>query len=177
MGEAGRDSLNVIETERLTLREACGGDAAFVLELLNDPDFVRHVGDRGVRTLDEARRYVGERFVAGYRREGFGMWLVEPKGSGATAGMCGLVRREGLDGVDIGYAFLPAFRGRGYASESARAVLAYARDALGLKRLLAITSPDNAASGRVLENVGLRFERMIRLSPGEPEVRLYAADL
>ncbi len=169
--------MNVIETERLILREACGRDAAFILELLNDPDFVRYIADRGVRTLEDARRFIEERFVESYRRNGFGLWLVEPKGEGATAGMCGLVRREGLDGVDIGYAFLPAFRGRGYAAESARAVLAYARDALGLKRLLAITSPDNSASGRVLEKIGLRFERMIRLSPGEPEVRLYAADL
>ena len=152
-------------------------DAAFILELLNDPDFVRYIADRGVRTLEDARRFVEERFVESYRRNGFGLWLVEPKRSGATAGMCGLVRREGLDGVDIGYAFLPALRGMGYAAESAAAVLAYARDALGLKRLLAITSPDNAASGRVLEKTGLKFERMIRLSPGEPEVRLYAADL
>lgn len=169
--------MNVIETERLNLREAGEQDAAFVLELLNDPDFVRHIADRGVRTLDAARDYVEQRFVEGYRLNGFGMWLVEPKGAGVTAGMCGLVRRDGLDGVDLGYAFLPAFRGRGYASEAAAAVLAYARDVLGLKRLLAITSPDNDASGRVLEKIGMRFERMISLSPDEPEVRLYAADL
>ncbi|HEX7956214.1 MAG TPA: GNAT family N-acetyltransferase [Pyrinomonadaceae bacterium] len=169
--------MNVIETERLNLREADEGDAPFVLELLNDPDFVRHVADRGVRTLEGARRYIAERFVAGYRQNGFGMWLVVPKGSGAPAGMCGLVRREGLDGVDIGYAFLPPFRGKGYASESAAAVLAYARDVLGLRRLLAITSPDNFVSGRVLEKLGMRFEGMHGLAPGEPEVRLYAADL
>ncbi|HEX8719963.1 MAG TPA: GNAT family N-acetyltransferase [Pyrinomonadaceae bacterium] len=169
--------MNVIETERLTLREACAEDAAFVVELLNDPDFVRNIADRGVRTLEDARRFIEERFVESYRRNGFGLWLVEPKGAGVAAGICGLVRREGLDGVDIGYAFLPASRGKGYAAESARAVLDYARDRLGLKRLLAITSPDNPSSWRVLEKIGLQFERMIRLSPGAPEVRLYAADL
>jgi ribosomal-protein-alanine N-acetyltransferase len=169
--------LNVIETERLNLREVSESDAPFILEILNDPDFVRFVADRGVRTVEDARRYVAERFTAGYRRDGFGFWLVEPKGSGVPAGICGLVRRDSLPGVDIGYAFLPPFRSKGYAYESASAVLAYARDVLGLKRLLAVTSPDNDVSIRVLEKLGLRFEGMVSLSPGEPEVRLFAADL
>ena len=164
-------------TERLVLREAGEADAAFFLELLNDPDFVRHVADRGVRTLEDARRYIAERLAGSYRRNGFGLWLVEPKGEGAAAGICGLVKREGLPDLDIGYAFLPRFRAKGYASESASAVLAYARDVLGLKRLLAVTSPDNAVSGRVLEKLGMRFEGMVRLSPDEPEVKLFAADL
>ena len=169
--------MNVIETERLNLREVTERDAAFVLELLNDPDFVRNVADRGVRTLEEARRYIAERFVASYRRDGFGFWLVEPKGSTVPAGICGLVRRDTLPEVDVGYAFLPPFRSKGYASESAAAVLAYARDVVGLKRLLAITSPDNTVSMRVLEKLGMRFERIVSLAPGEPEVRLFAADL
>jgi RimJ/RimL family protein N-acetyltransferase len=169
--------LSVIETERLNLREVDEGDAAFILELLNDPDFVRNVADRGVRTLEDARRYVSEKLVEGYRRNGFGFWLVEPKESKAPAGICGLVKRDGLPDVDVGYAFLPPFRSKGYAYESAAAVLAYARDVVGLKRLLAITDPDNAASIRVLEKLGMRFERMVSLSPGEPEVRLFSADL
>ncbi len=169
--------MNVIETERLNLREVEEADAAFVLELLNDPDFVRFVADRGVRTLEGARRYIAERFVESYRRNGFGFWIVEPKGSGVPAGICGLVRRDTLPDVDVGYAFLPPFRSKGYASEAAAAVVAYARDVVGLKRLLAITDPDNAASIRVLEKLGLRFERMVSLTPGEPEVRLFAADL
>ena len=169
--------MNVIETERLNLREVDGGDAPFFLELLNDPDFVRHVADRGVRTLEDARRYIAERFVESYRRNGFGFWIVEPKGSGVPAGICGLVKRDTLPDVDVGYAFLPPFRSKGYASEAAAAVVAYARDVVGLKRLLAITDPGNAASIRVLEKLGLRFERMVSLSPGEPEVRLFAADL
>jgi ribosomal-protein-alanine N-acetyltransferase len=169
--------LNVIETERLNLREVTEGDAAFILELLNDPDFKRNVADRGLRTLEDARRYVAERFVASYRREGFGFWLVEPKGSAAPAGICGLVKREALPGVDVGYAFLPPFRSRGYASESAGAVMRYAREALGLERLYAIVNPENAASIRVLEKLGMRFERPVAISEGEPEVSLFAADL
>lgn len=169
--------MNVIETERLNLREVNESDAAFILELLNDPDFVRNVADRGVRTLEEARRYVAERFTATYRRDGFGFWLVEPKGSGLPAGICGLVKRDALPGVDVGYAFLPPFRSKGYASESASAVVAYAREVLGLKRIFAIVNPENAVSIRVLEKLGMKFERMVRLSPDEPEVRLFAADL
>ena len=169
--------MNVIETERLNLREVSESDAAFVLELLNDPDFVRHVADRGVRTLEDARRYVAERFTAAYRRDGFGFWLVEPKESGLPAGICGLVKRDALPGVDVGYAFLPPFRSKGYAYESASAVVAYAREALGLKRIYAIVNPENAVSIRVLEKLGMKFERMVRLSPDEPEVRLFAADL
>ncbi len=169
--------MNVIQTERLNLREVTEADAAFVLELLNDPDFVRYVADRGVRTLEDARRYVSERFVESYRRNGFGFWLVEPKGSNVPAGICGLVKRASLPDIDVGYAFLPPFRSKGYAYESASAVLAYARDTLGLTRLLAITDRDNVASIRVLEKLGMRFERMFSLSPDEAEVRLFTADL
>jgi RimJ/RimL family protein N-acetyltransferase len=168
--------LNVIETERLNLREVTEADAPFVLEVLNDPDFVRYIADRGVRTPEEARRYVAEKFTAAYRRDGFGLWLVEPKDSRAPAGLCGLVRRDTLPDVDIGYAFLPAFRSKGYAYESAAAVLAHARDAVGLKRLLAITNPDNAASVRLLEKLGMRFEGLVRLPPEESEVKLFAID-
>ena len=169
--------MNVIETERLNLREVSEADAPFVLELLNDPDFLRNIGDRGVRTLPAARRYITERFVEGYRRDGFGFWLVEPKESGAPAGICGLVKREVLPDVDVGYAFLPPFRSKGYAYESASAVLAYARGALGLRRILAVTYPDNAGSIRVLEKLGLKFEQMVRLSPAEPLIKLFASDL
>ncbi len=169
--------MNVIETERLNLREVTEADAAFVLELLNDPDFIRNVADRGVRTLEEARRYVAEKFVESYRRDGFGFWLVEPKETETPAGICGLVKRDTLPGVDVGYAFLPAFRSKGYASESASAVMSYARETLGLRRLYAIVNPDNAVSVRVLEKLGMRFERMVRLSDDEPEIKLFVTDL
>jgi RimJ/RimL family protein N-acetyltransferase len=159
------------------LREISEADAAFVLEVLNDPDFKRNVADRGVRTLDDARRFISERFVEGYRRNGFGLWLVVTKDGNLPAGMCGLVKREQLPGVDIGYAFLPLFRAKGYAYESASAVLRHARDVLGLRSLYAIVNPENAGSIRVLEKLGMRFERMVRLSAEEPEVKLFSADL
>lgn len=169
--------MNVIETERLNLREVTEADALFVLELLNDPDFIRNVADRGVRTLEEARRYVAEKFLESYRRDGFGFWLVEPKETRTPAGVCGLIKRDALPGVDVGYAFLPPFRSKGYASESALAVMSYAREALGLRRLYAVVNPENAVSVRVLEKLGMRFERMVRLSEDEPEIKLFATDL
>ena len=169
--------MNVIETERLSLREMSEADAGFVLEVLNDPGFMRFVGDRGVRTVEEAARYVDERFAESYRQHGFGLWLVEAKEGGVPVGMCGLLKRRELNVVEVGYAFLPAFRGRGYAYEAAAAAMAYARETLGLPRLYAIVNPDNAVSIRVLEKLGMKFERPVRLTGEEADVDLYAAGL
>lgn len=168
--------MKIIETERLLLREITEDDAEFILELLNEPGWIRNIGDRGVRTIDDARRYIADRFVAGYERFGFGLYLVELKESGASAGMCGLVRRDSLEDVDIGFAFLERFWSRGYAFESASAVMDYARNALGLKRIVAIVSPDNRGSIKVLEKIGLHFERMIRMPGDAEEIKLFARD-
>jgi [ribosomal protein S5]-alanine N-acetyltransferase len=169
--------LNVIETERLNLREMSEADAAFVLEVLNDPDFIRYVADRGVRTVEAAARYIDERFVESYGRKGFGLWLVSTKDGGVPVGLCGLVQRDSLPGVDIGYAFLPPFRGKGYAFEAAAGVVRHAREVLGLPRLYAITSTDNAVSMRVLEKLGMKFERLIRLPGEESDINLFSTDL
>jgi RimJ/RimL family protein N-acetyltransferase len=170
--------LNVIGTERLNLREMSEADAGFVLEVLNDPGFVRYVGDRGVRTHEEAARYIDERFVESYRRNGFGLWLVETQDGKAPAGLCGLLRRgEPVPGVEVGYAFLPPFRSKGYAFEAASAATVYARDVLGLPRLYAVVNPDNAVSIRVLEKLGMRFERTVRLSNEDSDINLFSTDL
>lgn len=169
--------MNVLQTERLNLRQLNAGDAAFILELLNDESFLRNIGDRGVRTLEDAVQYILKGPVESYERNGFGFWLVELKREGTPAGICGLVKRDALPDVDIGYAFLPRFRARGYASEAADAVLSYARGALGLRRVLAIVNPDNSGSIKVLEKIGLKFERLVRLSEDAPEIMLFASDL
>ena len=169
--------MNVLETERLNLRQLDASDAAFILELLNDPSFLQNIGDRGVRTLEDAVRYILEGPVKSYARHGFGLWLVELKDSHQPTGICGLVKRDTLPDADIGYAFLPRFRSRGYASESAAAVMSYASGALGLRRVLAITNPKNAGSIKVLEKIGLKFDRLIRLSEGAPEIMLFASDV
>ena len=147
----------ILETPRLTMREAGIEDAPFVLELLNAPGFVQGIGDRGVRTLDEAQAYIETRIISSYRDHGFGMWIVTPKDSPAPMGLAGLVKRDVLAHVDVGYAFLEQAWGQGYAREAAAAVLAHARGALGLETVAAIVNPNNLASRRVLETIGLRF--------------------
>lgn len=164
----------VLETPRLLLRHFCTDDAPLVLELLNDAAFVRFIGDRGVRTLDDARRYIDERLASSYALNRFGLYAILRKEDGAAVGLCGLVKRDGLDDVDVGYALLPAYRGHGYALESASAVLNLARSAFGLTRVVAIVDPDNADSIRVLERLSMTFERTVRLREDAPEISLYA---
>lgn len=163
-----------LETERLRLRELeVGRDEAFLLELLNQQGFLKNIGDRGVRDLDGAARYVIEGPGASYAQNGFGLWCVEEKQTGKPVGMSGLIKRDVLEHVDIGYAFLETASGRGYATEAGAAVLAYGRDVLGLSTIVAITSPDNDASGRVLEKLGLEFQGMIQLPTHDTQSRYY----
>jgi RimJ/RimL family protein N-acetyltransferase len=169
--------MKVLETDRLILRWLSTDDAEFILELLNEPSFLRFIGDKGVRTLEDARNYILNGPVDMYNRLGFGLYLTELKEGGIPIGICGLIKRDGLEDVDIGFAFLPRFWAKGYAYEAASAVMAYGKDVLGLKRIVAITSPDNDASRKLLEKLGLRFEHMIRLSEETEEVRLFVADV
>ena len=152
-------------------------DAEFIVQLLNDPAFLRFIGDKRVRTAEDARQYLVSGPLDSYQRHGFGLWLVELTGSGIPIGICGLLKRDTLSDVDIGFAFLPQYRSRGYASESAGAVMEYGRTVLGLRRIVAITNDDNTDSHRVLEKIGMSFDRMIRLSDDGPEIRLLATDV
>lgn len=167
----------VMETARLRLRRLCAGDAPFILRLLTDPGWLRFIGDRGVRTVDDARSYLLNGPVAMYARHGFGLYLTERKSDGVPIGMCGLIKRDGLDDVDIGFAFLPEFCGVGYAQEAAAATMAYGKRAFGLTRIVAITSPDNERSIKLLEKIGLTFERLVRLSANDEEIMLFAWDV
>lgn len=170
-----RDSLMYrLSTPRLTLRPLTLADAPFILELLNDPDWLRYIGDRGVRTLDDARRYLQDGPIASYARNGFGLLAVDLKADGTTIGMCGLIRRDTLDDVDLGFAFLPAYRGQGYASEAGAAVLAHASDVLKLKRIVAITTQDNAGSMAVLRKLGFRLEGLIAWPEDGEVLNLFA---
>jgi RimJ/RimL family protein N-acetyltransferase len=168
VSEAGR----VLETERLVLRRLTVEDAPFLLRLLNEPSWLQFIGDRGVRTLDDARRYVLEGPIDMYERLGFGLYATTlQEDESAPIGICGLVKRAGLDDVDIGFALLPEFWGKGYAYEAAAAVMAYAKEVVGLRRVVAITSLDNESSAKLLGKIGLRFEKTILLN-GE-ELKLF----
>ncbi len=165
-------SQSVIETERLVLRHFAPCNASFVIELLNDPAFLEYIGDKGVRTEVDALRYI-QGLVDGYTRLGFGLYLVVRRRDGERVGMCGLVRRDTLDDVDVGFAFLRQHWSRGYAFEAAEAVLAFAQVTLGFERIVAVVSPDNASSKRLLGKLGMRFERRLCLSADESEVELH----
>jgi RimJ/RimL family protein N-acetyltransferase len=168
--------LIVLETERLYLRYQTLDDAPFILELVNDPAWLQFIGDRGVRTLDDARSYIANGAIKSYERDGFGFYLVERKEDHTLLGMCGLVKREGLEDVDIGFAFLPDYRSKGYAYEAASAVMQYAKETLGLTRVVAITTQDNHSSGRLLEKLGLRFERLVQMPNDTELLRLFVYD-
>ncbi len=169
--------LKTFQTERLTLRPMTQKDADFILELLNDPAFIRYIGDRKIRTLEGARTYISDGPVASYAKNGFGLYLVQRKESGEPMGMCGLIRRSTLKDVDIGYAFLPKFWSKGYALEAAREMKRYAQEELGLKRLVAVVDPENRPSIHLLEKLGMKFEKMVRLAADDIELKLFAVEL
>lgn len=167
----------IFETERLTLDElTLGRDEAFILRLLNEPGFLENIGDRGVRDLAGAAGYIEKGPAASYAANGFGLWRVTEKATGEPVGLCGLVKRDGLDDPDVGYAFLQIAWGRGYAEESARATLVHGRKVLGLGRIVGITKPDNTGSQRVLAKIGLRAEGTVTLPDHGGESAYFVSD-
>jgi RimJ/RimL family protein N-acetyltransferase len=165
----------ILETERLTLRQMTPADAAFMLQLLNEPSFIENIGDKGVRTLEDAHHYILTGPVEMYRRHGFGLYRVDLKDTATPIGMCGLLKRDTLEHVDIGYAFLPKYWSKGYALEAARAVMAYGKDTLDLDRIVAIVSPHNEGSIKLLQKIGMKFEKMLRLTPADKEIKLFTS--
>jgi RimJ/RimL family protein N-acetyltransferase len=166
-------AVNVIQCERLGLRELSLQDADFILRLLNEPGFLEFIGDKGVRTLEDAREYLSKGPLESYRRYGFGLYLVSLRSDRTPIGMCGLVKRDTLVDPDVGFAFLEEHWSKGYASEAAAAVLAYGRNTLGIERIVAITAIDNWGSIAVLEKIGLTLERRVRLMDDGKELNLF----
>ena len=166
----------VLQTERLLIRRVTDDDAPFILTLLNEPSFLRYIGDKNVRNLEDAREYIRNGPVASYELHGFGLCLVQLKDSHTAIGMCGLLKRDELPDADIGFAFLPDFWNQGFAFEAANAVLHDARERLKLPRILAIVNPDNDASIKLLQKLGLKFERTMQLAAGRDEVKLFVLD-
>ena len=168
--------MTVIETDRLVLRRLNVDDAQFILTLLNEPSFLRYIGDKKVRTLEDARQYILNGPGASYERHGFGLCLVELRDSHTPIGMCGLLKRQELPDPDIGFALLPDFWSKGFAFEAATAVLEDGRERLRIQQVLAITSLDNDASIKLLERLGFTFERVITLSTTGERVKLFKRD-
>jgi ribosomal-protein-alanine N-acetyltransferase len=168
--------MSILETERLQLRELNTDDAEFIFELVNEPAWLQNIGDKGVRNLADAQQYITNGPQASYARFGFGLYLVVLLNSDVAIGICGLVKRATLADIDIGFALLSRFWGNGYAVEAAAAVLAHARDVIGLPRVVAITAPDNLGSKQVLEKIGLRFDKMIDLPGYDQPSRFFTTD-
>jgi RimJ/RimL family protein N-acetyltransferase len=167
----------IIETERLRLREFNSTDGELIFELLNSPGWLKYIGSRSISTADDAVNYIESKLQKGYRESGFGFYLVELKATGEKTGMCGLVKREGLDDIDIGFALLPQYENKGYAVESSLAVIQYARSVLNIHKLAAITLPSNLSSIKLLEKLGMKFDKKISI-PGDPEeLLLYSMEL
>jgi len=167
--------VKILETERLTLREVMDDDAGFVLDLLNQPSFKKFIGDRGVRTVEQAREYIETRFTNSYRDNGFGLYLINMRADETPIGLCGFVRRDALTDPDVGFALLPQYEKNGYAYESAVAIMQYGRETLGLPRVLAITTVDNDRSGKLLKKIGFAFDREIEI--GDEVLRLFSCKL
>lgn len=165
----------VLETERLVQRRLTIDDAKFILTLVNEPSFLRYIGDKKVRNIEDARQYILNGPIASYEKNGFGLYLVALREPHTPIGICGLLKREELADVDIGFAFLPDFWGQGFAYEAATAVMNYARRTLKLQRVVAITNSDNESSIKLLERLGFSFERLITLAKDGDEVKLFAS--
>lgn len=165
--------MKILETERLTLRTINPDDAAFYYELVNDPSWLEHIGDKGIRSVEGARTAILDGPCVMQERHGHSLYVMERKSDGQPLGLCGLIRRDSLPDVDIGYAIRPAYFGQGYTFEAAEAVVAYARDVLGIKRLLGITNPANTVSIKLLGKLGLTFIEHKALPPDNRPTNIY----
>lgn len=176
--QTGKPTMKIVmNTARLNLREIELEDAPFIFELMNEPPWIRFIGDRGIHTLADARGFISDRLRPSYSRDGFGFWLVELAADQSPLGICGLIKRPGLEYVDLGFALRESYWGNGYARESSEAVIDFAREQAGLEMLAAIVNPENERSARLLESLGMRFEEMIQLEGEDIELRLFLREL
>lgn len=169
--------MKITETDRLILRQATVDDAPFIFQLLNEPSWLQYIGDRNIRTLGDAENYIRNGLIGMYAQHGFGLFIVELKNGPTPIGLCGLIKRDSLEDVDLGFAFLPAYWGQGYAWEAASATMHDGATTHGLSRLLAITLPENASSIKLLKRLGFKFEKLIRLADDAEALELYAINL
>lgn len=168
------DAVIVCESGRLSIRHFTPGDAEFLFQQVNQPSWIQNIGDRGVRNLDDAGKYIEARILSQYRTLGYGMNLLELKSGGEPIGVCGLVKRETLPDPDLGFALLEGFWGHGYALEAAQAVMKHAREVLGVGRVLAIATPSNERSARLLAKLGFQLDGTVRLAPDAETLKLYS---
>ena len=166
--------MKILETERLQLRMITTDDASFMLELFNSPDWLKYIGDRNVRSVDEAVAYIRKYYLTSYKENGFGSYAVVLKENGKTIGSCGVYKRPNLENPDIGFAFLPEYLGKGYGYEAAKAVMEYARAELGMTTILGFTVDYNLASIKLLEKLGLSQRGTYKFEDDPEELLLFS---
>ena len=166
--------MAVLSTERLLIEKVTLEDALPLIRLMNDKDWIRNIGDRNIKTIEDAHAYIETRFHKSYDEWGFGFYAVRLKSTNVFIGVAGLIDREGLDNVDIGYGFLPEYRGQGYAFEATKIIFDYGLNDLKMKKIDAIVNPDNKASIHLLEKLGLRYEKMVRLPDEDKDIMLFS---
>ena len=166
--------MTLLETERLLINMITQDDASFLYALMNDKDWILNIGDRGIRTIEDAEDFIKTRFFKSYKENGFGFYSMVIKDTLEMIGIVGLVNREGLEHIDIGYGILPEFRGQGFAYEATKAVYDYSQDTLKLKKIVAIVNPDNIRSIKLLQKLGLNFEKMVRLPDEDNDIKLFS---
>lgn len=164
----------ILETKRLILRQFTLDDAAFILKLLNTPTWLQFIGDRNVHSIEDAENYLLNGSLKSYAENGFGFYAVVAKETGKTIGMCGLIKRDTLPDIDIGFAFLPNLISKGFGYEIASATLDYALNVLEIKRIVAIVNPENEKSIGLIKKIGMQFEEMIKFGDEGKELMLFA---
>jgi len=164
----------ILETERLRLKEFTPIDSEFIVELLNSPGWLQFIGDRNIKTEEQAKHYLENGPIKSYKENGYGLWLVEKKADNTAIGMCGIIKRETLNHPDLGFAFLPAYNCNGYAFEITSATMEYAKHQLNISKILAITVPNNSKSIRLLEKIKLKFIQTIIFPTSQEELLLYS---
>ena len=166
--------MTVLETDRLVLRHLNADDAEFILRLVNDPSFIENIGDRGIRSVEQASTYLLDGPIKSYATHGYGLYLVVLKPSLEPIGVCGLLKRDHFQDVDLGYALLPEFWSRGFAFEAAAAVLKFAHDSLGVPRTLGLVTPENVPSINLLEKLGFSFSELRQMKPDGLPTAIYS---
>jgi RimJ/RimL family protein N-acetyltransferase len=166
--------MKILSTDRLIISRFTLDDAPFIRELMNDKDWIRNIGDRGIHSDQDAENYIQEKFFKSYEQHGFGFYVIRLKSTLEKIGTAGLVDRDGIEGIEIGYGMLPAYRGKGYALEATRAVMHYAKNTLNISAIVAIVNPDNDKSIVLLEKLGLHYTKMVQLPGEEKEIKYFS---
>ena len=165
--------MNIIETERLIICQLTVEDKEFIFELLNTPSWLKFIGNKNINSIEDAENYILNVPMKSYEKFGFGLYMTKLKDD-TPIGICGLIKRGVLEDVDLGFAFLPEYEGKGYAFEAASAVMTYAKSILGLEKIVAITNPDNIASIKLLKKIGFELKNTIKLSQDDNEIMLFS---